>query len=280
MAAVVLECSQHGDFDSFDVIRSDTSMAGLADNALPVPIATGLQTMYYVDSSVVPGGKYYYKFRVWRDGVSQDSDEIKVYCFDDPLDEYVVSLLYLDETFEDLKGNIWTARSTGTKIENGMLSVAGGVNNGLFCANTSFLNFGTDDFCFECEGEINLAQTSDALLSTGLYAWAFGQAILNLENQKMRYVFYGPPVVEATTAVPLNQLNHFAFSRQGGIMRTFLNGIKLTDNFYPTEVNFSNNGAMLFGNAFGALSPTGKFKRVRITKGHARYTANFTPPTA
>jgi len=52
MPGIVLECSQHGDFDSFDVIRSLTSMVGLADSALPSPIATGLLTMYYVDTTV------------------------------------------------------------------------------------------------------------------------------------------------------------------------------------------------------------------------------------
>lgn len=75
---VVLEFAQFGDFDSFDVIRSVTSMVGLADNALPSPIATGLKTMYYVDNTVTQGGIYYYKFRVWRGGESLVSDEVKV----------------------------------------------------------------------------------------------------------------------------------------------------------------------------------------------------------
>ena len=48
MGGVVLECAQFGDFDSFDVIRSLTSMAGLTDAQLPTPIATGLLTIYYV----------------------------------------------------------------------------------------------------------------------------------------------------------------------------------------------------------------------------------------
>ncbi|MEX5287321.1 discoidin domain-containing protein [Acinetobacter towneri] len=78
MPGIVLECSQHGDFDSFDVIRSLTSMNGVSDSNLPLPIATGLLTMYYVDTTVVEGGTYYYKFRVWRDGAALVSDEVKV----------------------------------------------------------------------------------------------------------------------------------------------------------------------------------------------------------
>lgn len=76
--SIVLECAQFGDFDSFDVIRSLTSMASTPDSALPAPIATGLKTMYYVDNTVVKGGTYYYKFRVWRGSESLVSDEVKV----------------------------------------------------------------------------------------------------------------------------------------------------------------------------------------------------------
>jgi hypothetical protein len=33
--------------------------------------------MYYVDTTVVVGARYYYKIRVWRDGVSAVSNEIQ-----------------------------------------------------------------------------------------------------------------------------------------------------------------------------------------------------------
>ena len=42
MAAIRLEFAQFGHFDSFDVIRSITSMVGIADVDLPTPITTGL----------------------------------------------------------------------------------------------------------------------------------------------------------------------------------------------------------------------------------------------
>ncbi len=75
MAAIVLECSQHGDFDSFDVIRSSTSMVGITDEDLPTPIVTGLKIMFYIDTSITEGEIYYYKWRVWRDGMSQVSEQ-------------------------------------------------------------------------------------------------------------------------------------------------------------------------------------------------------------
>lgn len=76
MAAIRLEFAQFGHFDSFDVIRSTTSIADVADVDLPTPIATGLKTMYYVDTAVVVGTTYHYKVRVNRDGTSIVSDQI------------------------------------------------------------------------------------------------------------------------------------------------------------------------------------------------------------
>ncbi|UIZ56289.1 discoidin domain-containing protein [Acinetobacter sp. SCLZS86] len=75
MAGISLEWAQFGDFDSFDVLRSNSPMNV---NSLPSPIATNLSTMYYVDTTVVAGATYYYRVVAWRDGVSKVSGEIGV----------------------------------------------------------------------------------------------------------------------------------------------------------------------------------------------------------
>lgn len=78
MAGVVLEFAQFGNFDSFDIIRSTSSMMTIPDHLLPAPIATGLTTMLYVDTAVIENTMYYYKARVWRSSESVVSDEIQV----------------------------------------------------------------------------------------------------------------------------------------------------------------------------------------------------------
>jgi hypothetical protein len=80
MAGVRLEFAQFGHFDSFEVIRSLTSMVGLADHELPTPIATVLKTMYYVDTSVIENSTYYYKVRVNRGTESYLSNEISIFA--------------------------------------------------------------------------------------------------------------------------------------------------------------------------------------------------------
>lgn len=80
MAGIQLEFAQFGHFDSFDIIRSSTSMVGLQDHELPSPIATGLTTMYYADTEIVRGKTYHYKARVWRGSESFVSDEIAAFA--------------------------------------------------------------------------------------------------------------------------------------------------------------------------------------------------------
>ena len=72
---------------------------------------------------------------------------------------------------------------------------------------------------------------------------------------------------------------HFAFVRTSGVFKTFFNGIQ--------DISVANttayNGTYLFIGAWRYSSYdnslNGYLDDVRITKGYARYTSNFTPPT-
>jgi len=77
-----------------------------------------------------------------------------------------------------------------------------------------------------------------------------------------------------------NQWVHVAFTRHNNILRVFFDGIQqssTTDNFNYTLVN-GNNG--ILGQGSGFFYYPGYVDDFRITKGVARYTGNFTPPTA
>ena len=93
------------------------------------------------------------------------------------------------------------------------------------------------------------------------------------------YMFFaGKFVIQASgTAVTLNTWNHLAWTRQGSTCRAFVNGIlqgsgNQSDAFSIGVIGATSSGA--------GQAVNGYIDDLRITKGIARYTANFTPPTA
>lgn len=127
MPGIRLEFAQFGHFDSFDIIRSTTSMVGIADVDLPTPIATGVKTMYYVDTNVIENNTYYYKVRVWRGVDSLVSSEVSV--FTQPIDPHwdnVVALLRFNGDVVNLKGTPWI--SPGWAFEEGKFGLGFSTN--------------------------------------------------------------------------------------------------------------------------------------------------------
>lgn len=85
--------------------------------------------------------------------------------------------------------------------------------------------------------------------------------------------------VVSSHTVASNVWTHLAVTREGQIMRVFINGVKTIEinaatTIFPNPTSLFNIGG--FGNHFGV----GYIDAFRITEGSAVYTANFTPPTA
>lgn len=76
-----------------------------------------------------------------------------------------------------------------------------------------------------------------------------------------------------------NTWSHVAFTRQGTTVRTFLNGVLQSSGTssvdlsatYPFSIGAESNFTLPF---------KGFYNEIRVTKGVARYVANFTPPSA
>jgi hypothetical protein len=77
----------------------------------------------------------------------------------------------------------------------------------------------------------------------------------------------------------LNQWVHVAVARQGTTVRLFFNGTQA--GTVTKEGNITRAiGAIGYSTASAAYDMQGNLDEVRVTDGVARYTANFTPPTA
>ena len=73
---------------------------------------------------------------------------------------------------------------------------------------------------------------------------------------------------------------HIAACRSGTTLRLFVNGTQAGSNATDTTNWTSSGNARIGANESGTQTVFGYIQDLRITKGYARYTANFTPPTA
>ena len=88
----------------------------------------------------------------------------------------------------------------------------------------------------------------------------------------------GSGLISSSTAMTADTWHHVAFAREGSTGRLFLDG-----NLEGSTTSFSTsiNARAVIGSEESAGYPfKGYMSDLRITKGLARYTANFTPPTA
>ena len=89
--------------------------------------------------------------------------------------------------------------------------------------------------------------------------------------------------VQTSTQWPVNEWFHFAVVRTSTKIEAFLNGISIGSITVQATDAFGNGTEPIRLGSFPdstAWAWTGYMEDVRITKGYARYIANFTPPTA
>jgi len=79
--------------------------------------------------------------------------------------------------------------------------------------------------------------------------------------------------------LPLNQWSHVAYTRASGTHRLFLNGVAAS-NSTTTSRDFTHNKLRIGDNAYGTDEPVNaEMQDIRVYKGVAKYTSNFTPPS-
>jgi hypothetical protein len=91
-------------------------------------------------------------------------------------------------------------------------------------------------------------------------------------------------IATSTSAIPLNQWTHLAVTRSSGTLRLFINGVvnataTNTQTFAPAGVN-AGPGGIGAPSTNQSVFQKGIASNIRIVKGSALYTTNFTPPTS
>ena len=144
--------------------------------------------------------------------------------------------------------------------------------------NTQNLVLGTGDFTIELWLRPTSLPSGDCLLVGGdtnaAYLILTSAGALRFGTYNVNWII-GPAGTVSTGA-----WNHVAVTRSGTTVNLFLNGTAVTTAATSSQ-NFSAASYVIGGDQVGGTTALNGFiDDLRITKGYARYTANFTPQTS
>jgi len=200
--------------------------------------------------------------------------------------------------------------TNGAIIDNAMMNNLETVGNAQI--STSVKKYGTGSLAFDGTGDClkpNPASTNLYAFDSGNFTiemWFYITAFTNTYNtlfdsrpvstqgsyptiaitsgRLYYYVNSAERIATANSTITTGQWYHLAVSRSGTSTKMFLDGTQVGSTYTDSTVYVNGTSRPVIG-AEGFNSPpndviNGYIDDLRITKGYARYTANFTPPTS
>jgi hypothetical protein len=146
-------------------------------------------------------------------------------------------------------------------------------------------NFGTADWTIELWAYIHNLSSGRNLIS--FLRASTNEAVPHFytSNTDLRYYVNNTDVIGAPSVLSLNTWHHIALTRNGNDHKIFVDGTHV-GNTWTNSITYVQGRPVLgdyhssLNNLTGATNTLhGYVQDLRITKGLARYTANFTPPT-
>ena len=92
---------------------------------------------------------------------------------------------------------------------------------------------------------------------------------------------FGSTTISTTETLAVDSWNHVAVSRSSNTVKVFLNGIASSGSTVSTDFSDTTRNPTIgnYTHSYGSLPYYGYISNLRVTKGEALYTADFTPPT-
>ena len=167
---------------------------------------------------------------------------------------------------------------TGQSKWNGSSLYLDGSNDYLYAGTDSSFAFGTGDFTIECWLRRNGNQIDKTgILSTSTAANTGSWQLDFFSGQKLSFRETANVVFTSTDVLQDQTWYHVAVTRESGTFKLFVDGV--LDQTNSISVDFTYEDLRVGTNRAFSKTFKGHIQDVRITKGVARYTANFTPPT-
>jgi hypothetical protein len=148
-------------------------------------------------------------------------------------------------------------------------------------ATTNLYAFGTGDFTIEFWLYLNAGGTYLLYDSRASGAQDLSPVIYT-DSGTLKYLTNNADRITGS-ALSTSTWLHIAVCRSGTSTRMFVNGTQAGSTYTDSNNYINSSGRPFIGgnsSTVGANSLNGYIDDLRITKGYARYTANFTPPTA
>lgn len=153
-----------------------------------------------------------------------------------------------------------------------------GAGDWLALSATPSNSRGTGDFTIEAWIYPTDSSTTKAIIGNGLTAGSFRIVVLATTNTVRFVKSPNTAAIDSSTPCSLNTWQHIAVVRSGTTATMYLNGVSVGS---ATDSSDYTVDTLIIGayNASGSQPWYGYIDDLRITKGQALYTSNFTPPT-
>jgi hypothetical protein len=138
---------------------------------------------------------------------------------------------------------------------------------------------GTGDFTIEFWARFSGFYNFITIVSSTRGANGFRFNIGSQASAQIVWYANGAERVRGTTSMLPDVWYHIAFVRYNGVLKGYLNGVQ-DGTTYTDSINYSTPVIRIGNLETGGEEFNGFMDDLRITRGYARYTANFTPPTA
>jgi hypothetical protein len=150
-----------------------------------------------------------------------------------------------------------------------------GSGDSLTATGNASLAFGTGDFTVEAWLYQTVANTYPTVLEIGNHLQTDGILFINYGTTIAIYSggFYG------TNTTTLNAWNHVAWVRSSGVLKIYVNGVGGAGVAFTNNLTTNTPYIGLSTNGGAGYTYTGYISNLRIVKGTAVYTSNFTPST-
>lgn len=241
----------------------------------------------YTDTTLEIGKQYYVRISSVSGAIEKVSVEFNLDTYFDK----VVSLLRFNNNIIDETGKVWAVQNGTAAYESNQASFNAWSISSVHNANMVF----EGDFTIEALVTYkDFTRIYNTLISSGNTSWSNPVSFIMLYgdtagSQYIPYrrkmtlgVYSSAPLISTTSVFEANVKTHIVFQRRGNTLAVYKAGILEASMAYTSTIHFSvpAGGTSIGLTRWDATSGYGRslVDAIRITKGIARYSENFTPP--